>query len=179
MARSLDKVQKKISKKRGGKPNALHENSRDAQRLRTAGAREDKLAKIWKAATRANHAYVDRIEWFRSAIEGSTGPLMEDELLALTASYVERNDEDLAGLKAQRRQGRPPSNQEGQLGQDIDAEKNEFRGGFWAPDLRDEEGRLKLERWSGDWAGLNSLKFVRVKQGGTFKTSSFPPKGLS
>jgi hypothetical protein len=57
MARALNKVQKKISKKRGGKPNSLHENSRDAQRLRRAGAREEKLARVLDAAVRANHVY--------------------------------------------------------------------------------------------------------------------------
>jgi hypothetical protein len=57
MAKALHKVQKQISKKRGGKPTSLHENSRDSQRLRTAGAREDKLAKLLAAATRANQAY--------------------------------------------------------------------------------------------------------------------------
>lgn len=57
MARALSKVQKKISKKRGGKPTALHENSRDAQRLRRAGAREEKLARIMDAAARSNQIY--------------------------------------------------------------------------------------------------------------------------
>jgi hypothetical protein len=57
MAKALQKVQKQISKKRGRKPTSLHENSRDSQRLRTAGAREDKLAKLLAAATKANQAY--------------------------------------------------------------------------------------------------------------------------
>lgn len=57
MARSLSKVQKKISKKRGGRPTALHENSRDAQRLRAAGAREDKMSKLLSAAHKANQTY--------------------------------------------------------------------------------------------------------------------------
>lgn len=57
MAKSLDKVHKKISKKRGGKPNSLHENSRDAQRLRTASAREDKLSRLMDAAAKSNQIY--------------------------------------------------------------------------------------------------------------------------
>ena len=55
--RALNKVQKKISKKRGGKPNTLHENSRDAQRVRRAGAREEKLARMLDAAARTNQLY--------------------------------------------------------------------------------------------------------------------------
>ena len=57
MPKALHKVQKNISKKRGGKPNSLHENSRDSQRLRRAGAREDKLAKVLAAAMKMNQAY--------------------------------------------------------------------------------------------------------------------------
>ena len=57
MAKALNKVQKQISKKRVGKGSALHANSRDAQRLRAAGAREDKLSKLLSAATRANQSY--------------------------------------------------------------------------------------------------------------------------
>ena len=57
MARSLSKVQKKVSKKRGGKLNALHENSRDSKRLRRAGMREEKIAKLTQAAKSANQVY--------------------------------------------------------------------------------------------------------------------------
>jgi translation machinery-associated protein 16 len=94
-------------------------------------------------------------------------------------SYIQRDDDELATLKAQRRKGRPPSADEERLTQMIDSEQREFRGGFWLPDLRDQDGRLKLERWSGDWAGMNSLKFVRVVETGAIRPSSFPPKGQS
>lgn len=179
MARSLSKVQKKISKKRGGKPNSLHENSRDAQRLRTAGAREDKLAKLVDAASRSQRVFVDRVKFFRSAIEGSTGPLTEGELHALTESYIGREDAELEEVKAERRPGRPMSKVEERITSRKDAEEREFKSGFWIPDLRDELGREKLERWSGDWAGLNTLKVIRITQDGTVKASSFPPKGES
>jgi translation machinery-associated protein 16 len=94
-------------------------------------------------------------------------------------SYIQRDDDELATLKAQRRKGRPPSTDEERLTQMIDSEQREFRGGFWVPDLRDGDGRLKLEKWSGDWAGMNSLRFVRVVETGAIRPSSFPPKGQS
>lgn len=65
MAKALNKVHKQISKKKGGKLGALHENSRDAKRLRRAGAREEKLARLLTAASRANQLYgklCDRFE---------------------------------------------------------------------------------------------------------------------
>lgn len=96
-----------------------------------------------------------------------------------SVSYIQRDDDELANLKAQRRKGRPPSTDEERLTQMIDSEQREFRGGFWVPDLRDGDGRLKLEKWNGDWAGMNSLRFVRVVETGAIRPSSFPPKGQS
>ena len=46
-------MQKKIVKKKG-KRGVLHENSRDAQRLRRADARSEKLEKLAAARARAN-----------------------------------------------------------------------------------------------------------------------------
>jgi translation machinery-associated protein 16 len=176
---SLNKVQKHISKKKGGKLTSLHQNSRDANRLRRAGAREDKLTKILDAATRANKVYVDRIEWFRSALEGSSGTLSEAELQALTEGYLGREDDELAQAKEERRPGRPPSKVEERITERKNAEEREYKAGFWIVDLRTPEDRDKLERWSGDWAGLNTLKFIRITRDGFVKDSSFPPKGLS
>lgn len=48
MKTSVDKVRKKISKKKGN-VTALHENSRDSQRLRRAAMRDEKLAKVASA----------------------------------------------------------------------------------------------------------------------------------
>lgn len=56
MPKSLAKVHKKISKKRGN-INSLNENSRDAQRLRRAGARDDKLAKLSAARIKVNQPH--------------------------------------------------------------------------------------------------------------------------
>ena len=179
MARSLNKVQKKISKKKGGKLNSLHENSRDAQRLRSAGAREDKVIRIMEAANRSNKVYVDRVNFFRTAIEGSSGILSEAELQALTENYIGRQDEELETEKANRRPGRPISKVEERINERKDAENREWKAGFWIPDLRQEEVRQKLERWSGDWAGLNNLKFIRLTKEGSIQPSKFPPKGLS
>lgn len=50
---SLAKVHKKINKKRGNS-NTLNENSRDSQRLRRAGMRDGKLARVLAARMKAN-----------------------------------------------------------------------------------------------------------------------------
>lgn len=56
MPRTLQKVQKQISKKRGA-VNSLHENSRDAQRLRRAGARDDRLTRHTAISLKARQPY--------------------------------------------------------------------------------------------------------------------------
>lgn len=137
------------------------------------------MNKILDAAARANQVYVDRVEWFRSAIEGSEGALTPEELHVLTASFIARDDEELAAAKTERRPGRPPSKVEERIVDRKDAEEKEFKGGFWIPDLRDQGGRDKLDKWSGDWAGLNTLKVIRLTKNGTINSSTFPPKGKS
>ena len=56
MPKSLAKVQKKLSKKKGN-VSSLHENSRDAQKLRRAGARSEKLLRLATARAKANQPY--------------------------------------------------------------------------------------------------------------------------
>jgi len=48
MPKSLEKTRKKISKKKGN-ITALHENSRDSQRLRRAEMRDHKLVRVASA----------------------------------------------------------------------------------------------------------------------------------
>lgn len=52
MPKSLEKTRKKIAKKKGN-ISALHENSRDSQKLRRAANRDDKLEKV--ASLRKKH----------------------------------------------------------------------------------------------------------------------------
>lgn len=64
MPKSLAKVQKKLSKKKG-KIGSLHENSRDAQKLRRAGARGEKLERLAAARAKANqpHSMLQIVGW--------------------------------------------------------------------------------------------------------------------
>ena len=66
MPKSLNKVQKKISKKKG-KVNSLHENSRDSQKLRRAGARGEKLERMSAVRAKANQPHCTVSFWLHSA----------------------------------------------------------------------------------------------------------------
>lgn len=179
MARALHKVQKQISKKRGGKPTALHENSRDARRLRQAGAREDKLARIASAAAKSNQIYVNRVAWIKETLDDREAPLDDSEMKQLVEAFIGRENDELSELQAAQRPGRPKSKAEERIQLRIDAEQHEFESGFWIPELRKPDSIAELARWKDDWGGLNTLKFVRVNKSGVIKPSSFPPKGLS
>jgi translation machinery-associated protein 16 len=138
---------------------------------------------------------VDRVAFFQAAVEQSATPLSEEELYVLTARlagivintqqwinfcrYIARDEEEVATLRAQRRPGRPSSNLEDHLKNRIEAEGKEFKSGFWIPDIRDDEGVMKLRAWNRDWSSLNTLKFARIGREGGMRTSTFPPKGLS
>ena len=61
----------------------------------------------------------------------------------------------------------------------IEVEKREYISGYWMPDMQDEANLAALREWSGDWANLNILRFVRLSESGKKTESSFPPKGQS
>ena len=94
-------------------------------------------------------------------------------------SFIDREADELAEAREQRRPGRPPTKAEERILQRKEAEDHELRAGFWVPELRNQESRAKVERWAGAWGGLNTLDFIRVLKSGDIKPSSFPPKGLS
>jgi len=57
MTKALGKLQKKLAKKKGVSAGCLNENSRDAQKLRRAGARSEKLERLAAARAKANQPY--------------------------------------------------------------------------------------------------------------------------
>lgn len=100
---SLEKVHKQISKKRGVL-NIMHENSRDAHRLRKAGARVDRLSRHSHTVNRARQPYseihslvynytyliqlVDRIEYIHEAVQEYTDALSTEQMTEFVAKYV-------------------------------------------------------------------------------------------
>lgn len=93
--------------------------------------------------------------------------------------YLGRDDDELAKLQAERRAGRPPSTRETLLKQARLAEQGEYASGFWVPDLQEADTLKALRDWDGSWAGLATMKFVRISKEGSKKESCFPPKGMS
>ncbi|THC89918.1 hypothetical protein EYZ11_010630 [Aspergillus tanneri] len=80
MPKSLQKVQKHIAKKRGV-VEALHENSRDAKRLRRASARDDRVARVNTNLSRGRLHYVDRITYFQENIPEESEPFSDRDMM--------------------------------------------------------------------------------------------------
>ncbi|EAW09494.1 translation machinery-associated protein 16 [Aspergillus clavatus NRRL 1] len=178
MPKSFAKVHKHISKKRGV-IEALHENSRDAKRLRRANTRDDRVARISASMSRGRQSYMDRIVYLQDTIPEDSTPFSEDDIKDLIVRYINRSVPEIEQLQSERRKGRPPSKREEALLQRTDAENKEFKTGFWMPDLSQEEVIKGLTAWNGDWSSLSMMKFIRITKDGGKQPSIFPPKGLS
>jgi translation machinery-associated protein 16 len=92
MPKSLEKTRKKISKKKGN-ITALHENSRDSQRLRRALMRDDRLVRVASSRRKNDqpmseswislmisyfsHFIVERAAYFQEAIRANDGKALE------------------------------------------------------------------------------------------------------
>ena len=179
MPSKLAKVQKHVSKKKGKKINSLHESSRDAQRLRRAGARDDRVARLTAVKDKANQQFLLRISYLQKNLPEILDPLSVGEIQALISDYLDRNDEELDQLKTERRPGRPPGTRQTLLEEQRKMEQSEYESGFWLPNLQDEETLVKLDQWKGDWVSLGTMRFVRVDGSGSVKESQFPPRGAS
>jgi translation machinery-associated protein 16 len=122
---------------------------------------------------------VMRIKSFQSYTTEHEAPLSVSEIQAMIEDYLGRDDEEVLKLKTERRAGRPASTRQTLLEQNQAVEQGEYASGFWVPDLENAEVLKKLKEWNGKWAGLATLKFVRISREGVKKESSFPPKGMS
>ncbi|PBP20840.1 putative Translation machinery-associated protein 16 [Diplocarpon rosae] len=179
MPKSLEKTRKKISKKKGN-ITALHENSRDVQRLRRAGMRDDKLVKVAAARRKNDRPLIQRATYFQEAIRANDGkPLDLETVKSLIQSFVHQKDEEFSQLMKERRPGRPASTREDLLKTKIAADEKEYENGFYLPDLTDENNVIFLDRWEGSWPYLSTLKWVRISSSGQIQEAKFPPKGES
>ncbi|MCJ1446323.1 MAG: hypothetical protein MMC23_006828 [Stictis urceolatum] len=178
MPQAVSKITKKVSRKKGN-INSLHENSRDAQRIRRASARDDKVTKLSATRAKINQPHLQRVAFFQGAAKATPSVLDIAECQRLVEGFIHRDDEDLAKLKKERRPGRPASTRQDLLEQRIATEEREYDSGFWIPDLVEEDNFHKIQLWSGEWTSLNTMRYVRVNRSGEVKESSFPPKGQS
>lgn len=170
MPSSLNKVTKTISRKRQGKAgkstslNALHENSRDAKRIRRAASRDQKVLRQEKTRRERDGRLLSRMAFFHAALQ-MPGSTTVPSLHALVQQFLSRHTAELEEHVAQRRSGRPKTARHVALEALKDVEEKEYDTGFWTLDTRDPDNARKFVRdWSGEWGGLGQFKFVRVRR---------------
>ncbi|KAL0939574.1 uncharacterized protein CTRU02_206184 [Colletotrichum truncatum] len=180
MPTTLQKARKHIAKKRNGHVEALHEFSRDSKRLHKASVRDQKLEKLAAARGKKEQPMIDRASYFQKAVqEKGSVPLELATIQELIHKFVHQYDEEYAEVKKTRRPGRPASAKEDLLKMKIATLEEEYKIGFFLPDLTNESNVNLLDRWEGSWSFLPSVAWVRITSDGNIKKSSFPPKGSS
>ncbi|RPA76071.1 hypothetical protein BJ508DRAFT_417723 [Ascobolus immersus RN42] len=162
---TLSKVRKQITKKRTHKDGAgaVHENSRDHKRLNRAQIRDERLQQMSRQRSKVKRPEIDRLRYFKYSIEDEIAPLNLSEIKRIIEGCIHRDDEELDELKAARR-NRPSSTREDLLRMRVKQEEEEYRTGFKTPDLMDMSNILRLKNWDESLAGMNVIKFVRIRK---------------
>jgi translation machinery-associated protein 16 len=138
--------------------------------------------RIFETGSKREYLVV-RTGFFKVATKDATAPLdltqirelierlvflyrYQAEDIGLTAGcrWVHRDDHELERYEAERRPGRPPVAKHLELKNRIEKEVEEFRTGFYVPDLQDFDNIMNLQRWDGKTGSLAQVKFTRVPQ---------------
>ncbi|PUU73800.1 translation machinery-associated protein 16 [Tuber borchii] len=157
---ALAKVAKKIRAKKGGRLDQL--SVRHTNKLNRATQREAKLRRLEASRSKTREPELVRVGYFKVATKDTTEPLSIPQTRDLIERWVHRNDEELCELQKARRPGRPPSAKEDSLKQSIAREMEEFRTGFYVPDLQDWANIEWLQRWDGSVGALAQIRFKRI-----------------
>ena len=175
MPSKLNKIQKLVTKKKGNNSRALHENSRDALRLKKASTRDDRVNRKNKVQKGITEQWLNRISWFKEHLPDTLHPFDLPEFKAIVEEYLTHMDEEINALQAERRAGRHATTRQQLLELAKDNEKKEYKSGLWVPNLQDEQTLLKLDAWDHDWLSLSNMEFVRLDDEGVIKEAQFPP----
>lgn len=180
MVSTLDKTRKQISKKRNGVINSLHEKSRDSLRLHKASVRDQRLDKLAIARSKKEQPIVDRVAYFKEAVEDKGGePLMLETVQELVQLFIQKYDQEYVALKKSRRPGRPPSAREDILKIKIAALQVEYTQGFSLPDVMSASSVEILNGWEGSWSQLTTIPWIKVTASGQVRPADFPTKGIN
>lgn len=91
-------------------------------------------------------------------------PNKHRKLICYFLRWVHRDDAELSRMQSERRAGRPASTKEDLLKQRINRELEEFRTGFYVPNLENMENMEWLQRWDGSVGSLAQVKFTRISK---------------
>ncbi|QSL64475.1 hypothetical protein MERGE_001776 [Pneumocystis wakefieldiae] len=155
---SLRKIQRKK------KVDSTHPRSRKARQIQRSIDREDRLKKERKIREKRRDIQVSRSIYFKSVVElENIKKLSLEELNKLIERYIHRNDSKMEDSSSSDLHPRHSSKKEA-LKQVFYNEQDEYKNGFYVPDLTDQENVLALKNWTGNYNDLHTLKFILVKK---------------
>lgn len=162
MAKSLLKVEKKISKSK----KSLHPKGRKAQHLARASLREERVNKKKLIHTMRKSEENLIVDFFQEYVKAAKEEESFDlgTMKSLIESFIDRDHDELEQLRSSRRPGRPTTKKQDLLEFRLKQETHVYETGWKVPDLRDAENVQKLRAWGGGHGGLTSIKFILVKK---------------
>lgn len=141
-----------------------HPRSRRAHQLDRVALRDAKLSQRKVIRDKTVAAKVERILSLLLMLPDDWECI--PDLPALHAfmndSWLSRRDDELAALQAARRPGRPPSKNEVELREAIEAEKREYSENMEVPDLLNAVNVRVMRDWEGDPQALGLFRMVRI-----------------
>ncbi|KAJ3020503.1 hypothetical protein HKX48_000707 [Thoreauomyces humboldtii] len=144
------------------KSDTAHPYSRKATQMRRALNRDDKLHKQKSDNNVKRTRVVERLLWFKYAIEDDTVALTIDQVHDIIHMYIGRNDDEIEEIVANMRKGRPPPGRLELLRNLRAKDMQEFNVGIVVPDLTAQKNVAALKSWEGDYNGMGHIKSVSV-----------------
>ncbi|KAG9298862.1 hypothetical protein G9A89_015883 [Geosiphon pyriformis] len=139
----------------------IYPSSRKAVQLQRVFLRTERLQK--KKIRHVTQPLVERIQWFRYALDESLPCATKSEIYDLIEMYISRNDCELDQLKSLHRNGqRPKAAREDMLEALKKKELAEFKNGLEIPDLMNPKNIKILREWDGDSNSLSQIKLTRI-----------------
>ncbi|KAK7208481.1 translation machinery-associated protein 16 [Myxozyma melibiosi] len=166
IAKSLKKVEQKLKAGSG-----VHPKARKFQQLNRATLRERKVTKQKMERSSVRDVQVLRFRFLRSCVDREENKdktaFTEEEIKSMIQEFISRDDAEIQQLQASRRPGRPSSSRQDALQTRREFEMEEFKTGFYVPNLLDKNIVKAFRDWNEEWNGMGLLKFVRIaKEGG-------------
>ncbi|KAJ3171139.1 hypothetical protein HDU88_008175 [Geranomyces variabilis] len=140
-----------------------HPYSRKATQLRRALNRDDKLHTQKKAGDVKKTRIVDRMLWFKYALDDDLVAATLEHAHEVVRMYIARHDDEIDEIVARLRKGRPPPGRLELLRNLRAKDQQEYNNGIEIPNLTDAKNVAALKAWEGDYNGMAQIKSVVLR----------------
>ncbi|KAI8817951.1 translation machinery-associated protein 16 [Fimicolochytrium jonesii] len=141
-----------------------HPYSRKAVQMRRAMNREDKLAKNKSASDVKKTRAVERMLWFKYALDEELTAATKEQVHDIIGQYINRYDLEIAELTENMRKGRPPPARLELLKTLRSKDIQEYNTGIEVPQMMHPKNVVALRKWEGDYNGIGEIKTVVVRK---------------